>query len=190
MQNHASNQSIARRGLWVSFIFALAAMTTTTAVRAELPAALHKKVEAYKSKLSEWAANPEVIKAVNRANTKGAGDMTNAAWNQMNDKDPAVAGFLNSMAGEMCREWETKDRNIGKVYLRDKNGNLVAGSNKPFLFNNGNRPPFKNAVGGNVWAENDVKTDPTTLVKSVQVSAPIKDHGKVIGVIQTSVIAD
>ena len=64
---------------------------------------------------------------------------------------------------------------------------VAAGSGtKPLLFNNVNRPPFVNAMKGNVWSASEAKPDPTTQRLAVQVSAPIKDGAKVIGVIHTA----
>jgi hypothetical protein len=57
------------------------------------------------------------------------------------------------------------------------------------LYNNANRPPFKNGLAG-AWNDNVVKPDPTTQKKTVQVSVPVVDGGKNIGVLQTAVVAE
>lgn len=149
------------------------------------------KVEQYKKKLQEWAANPVFITAVKEANAKGGmvAGMTNAKWDELNEHDSVVKGLQTSAAGKLLSKLE-EDKGISKLYLRDEKGNLVAGSNKPLLFNNAARGPFKNAIGGKVFSENEAKTDPTTQEKSVQASAPIMDGGKPIGVIHTAVSAN
>lgn len=149
------------------------------------------KVETYKKKLQEWAANPTVVAAVKEANAKGGAipGMTNSKWDELADTDPAVKGLQTSALGKYLSKLE-EDKGINKLYVRDEKGNLVAGSSKPLLFNNAARPPFKNAIAGKVFSEAEAKTDPTTQEKSVQASAPIMDGGKPIGVIHTAVSAN
>jgi hypothetical protein len=148
------------------------------------------KVDTYKKKLVEWAATPAVVAAVKESNAKGGlvAGMTNAKWDELADSDPVVKGFQTNVVGKLLSKWE-EDKTLDKLYVRDEKGNLVAGSNKPLLYNNGNRPPFKNGLAG-AWNDNVVKPDPTTQKKTVQVSVPVVDGGKNIGVLQTAVVAE
>jgi C4-dicarboxylate-specific signal transduction histidine kinase len=148
-------------------------------------------VDQYKKKLTEWAANPGLIAAVKDANAKGglAPGMTNPKWDDLKDTDPVVTGFQSSEASKYLKTLEA-DKGINKLYARDQHGNLVAGSNKPALFNNAARPPFKNAMEGKAYADSEVKEDPTTRKRSVQVSVPIMSEGKPIGVLHTAVNAN
>jgi len=158
---------------------------------AEVPAALQPKVEKYKKQLTEWAAAPAMVAAVRDANAKGGagGGMTNAKWNDLEDKDPAVAATLTGPVASQIIKWE-EDKNINKLFLRDLKGNLIAGSSKALLFNNASRAPIVNALKGAAWSDSDVKPDPSTQIKSVQISTPVLDGGKVIGVLHASVTAD
>lgn len=163
-------------------VFALAAQADP--VTPEMQGAVDK----YKSKLVEWAANPTIVAAVKESNAKGglAPGMTNAKWDELGDKDPVVAGFQNSPAGKLVSKWE-EDKNLGKLNVRDEKGNLVAASSsaKPLLYNNASRAPFANGLKG-AWSANEAKPDPTTQRKSVQISAPVLDGGKAIGVLHSS----
>lgn len=160
------------------------------AARAELPADVKAKVETYKKKLVEWGANPAIVKAVKEANAKGGAipGMTNAKWDELAANDPQVTALLGSAASKQVAQWEA-DKNISKLFVRDEKGNAVAASSKPLLFNNASRPPFKAAIKGEVYHADEVKPDPTTQVKSVQISAPVLDGGKPIGVIHSAVTA-
>lgn len=171
--------------LLVGTVMAFSAMTDA---RAELPADVQAKAETYKKKLVEWAANPAVVAAVKESNSKGglAAGMTNAKWDELAEGDPIVKGFQTSAAGKLVHGWE-EDKTINKLYVRDEKGNLVAGSNKPLLYNVGSRAPFTAAMKGSTWNAGEVKPDPTTQVKSVQISAPVLDGGKPIGVIHSAV---
>ena len=150
---------------------------------------LQTKVDKYKQKLVEWAADPAIVSAVKDANSKGAlAGMTNSKWLEVADKDPVAQGYSNSKAGGLVKKWE-EDKEINKLVVRDEKGNLVAASTKPLLYNNAVRPVYLNAMKGQPWAANSVLPDPTTQIKSVQASAPVMDGGKVIGVIHVGITA-
>lgn len=147
------------------------------------------KVDKYKQKLVEWAATPALVEAVKAANVGGGlAGMTNAKWEELPDADPKVAAILSSPASKQLAKWE-EDKTINKLFLRDDKGNLVAGSSKTFLYNNSARPAFQNAIKGQAWAAGEVKPDPTTQIPSVQISAPVMDGGKPIGVLHSAVSA-
>lgn len=177
----------------VSLMAAIVAIGASFAVlpaRADLSPDVRAKVERYKAKLSEWAHNNVLVAAVREANARGAMlGMTNSKWNDLAETDPTVVGYQNNPAGRLLRSLDD-DKGISKLYLRDAKGNLVAGSNKPILYNNGNRAPFFEAFKGAPFYAAEVKPDTTTQIKGVQLSVPVMDKGKPIGVLQTSVVVD
>jgi hypothetical protein len=169
-------------------LFACASVSSFAAE--PLSASVQARVDKYKQKLVEWAADPVVVSAVKEANTKGAlSGMTNSKWLEVDDKAPTSQAFITSKAGSLVKKWE-EDKDINKLVVRDEKGNLVAASTKPLLYNNAVRPVYINAIKGQVWAADKVLPDPTTQVKSVQASAPVMDSGKVIGVIHVGVTVD
>jgi hypothetical protein len=173
-------------------VVAVVALGWATNVSAEpISPEIQAKVEQYKKKLTEWAANPVLVEAVKSSNAKGGlvPGMKNLGWADLKDSDPVVKGFQGSEAGKYLKDMEA-DPGINKLYARDEKGNLVAGSSKPAIYNNANRGPFKGAIVGKAWADSEVKEDTTTLKKSVQVSVPIMSDGKTIGVLHTAVNAD
>lgn len=149
---------------------------------------MQSKVDKYKQKLVEWAGNATIVAAVKEANTKGPiAGMSNAKWDELSEKDPQVTSIQSHAAGKLVREWE-KDKALGKVFARDDKGNIVAASAKPLLYNNASKPPFMTAIKGQTFHSPEMKPDPTTQEKSVQIAAPILDGGKVIGVLHASVV--
>lgn len=158
---------------------------------AALPADMQAKVETYKKKLVDWAANPVIVKAVKEANAKGGmlPGMTNGKWDELADNDPAVTGILATPASKLVKQWEA-DKGINKLFVRDEKGNMVAGSGKSLIYNAAARPPVKEAMKGKAWNADEIKPDPTTQIKSIHVSAPVMDGGSVIGVIHTAVTAE
>lgn len=158
---------------------------------AALPDSLEAKVELFKKKLVDWAAHPTIVKAVKDSNAKGGllAGMTNGKWDALADNDPLVMGILSSPASKQVIQWEA-DKGINKLFVRDEKGNMVAGSAKSLIYNAAARPPFKEAMKGKPWNADEIKPDPTTQIKSVHVSAPVLDGGKVIGVIHSAVTAE
>jgi hypothetical protein len=152
---------------------------------------MQAKVETYKKKLVDWAANPVIVKAVKEANAKGGmiAGMTNGKWDEIADTDPAVTGILATPASKLVTQWEA-DKGINKLFVRDAKGNMVAGSGKSLIYNAAARPPVKEAMKGKAWSADEIKPDPTTQIKSIHVSAPVMDGGAVIGVIHTAVTAE
>lgn len=173
---------------WVAMALAFGSTATTAN---ELPAPLQAKVEKYKKQLVEWAAHPTMVAAVKEANAKGGpiAGMNNAKWNDLDEKDPVVTASLTSPAGNLIRKWED-DKNINKLFLRDQKGQLIAGSSKSLLYNASARPSFQQAMKGQAWGDKEIKPDPTTQIKSVQISAPVLDGGTPIGILHSSVTAE
>ena len=90
----------------------------------------------------------------------------------------------SSAAGKLVTKGEGEDKALNKLNLRDEKGNLAAfssSSGKPLLYNNAARPPFKGGLAG-AWTDKEIKPDPTTQKKSVQIAAPVLDGGKAAGV--------
>ncbi|HYD61237.1 MAG TPA: hypothetical protein VEC35_12810 [Noviherbaspirillum sp.] len=174
---------------------AFAAMMLTCACTAAFSAepispALQAKVDKYKQKLAQWAADPAIVAAVKEANAKGPlAGMTNSKWQEVEDKDPVARAFITNKAGSLVTKWE-EDKEINKLVVRDEKGNLVAASTKPLLYNNAVRPVYINGMKGQPWAASNVAPDPTTQIKSVQASAPVLDAGKVIGVIHVGITTE
>jgi hypothetical protein len=156
---------------------------------AQVPAGVQAKVDAYKKKMVDWAATPMLVKAAKDANAKGSGGMGNAKWEELADSDPAVKATMSGPVSEQLRNWEA-DKGINKLYLRDEKGNVVAGVSRTLLFNAANRPHIAAALKGQVAQGQDVKPDPSTQIKSVQLAVPVMDGGKVVGVLHTAVNAE
>lgn len=164
-------------------------MLAPLAAHAALPTEVQTKVDSYKKKMVDWAANPAVVKAVKEANAKGAAPgMNNAKWEELPDSDPLVQATLTAPVSQQLKKWE-EDKGINKLYLRDQKGNVVAGVARTLLFNAASRPHIATALKGEVAQSQDIKPDPSTQVKSVQLAVPVLDGGQVIGVLHTAISA-
>ena len=164
------------------------AMFASSQAMAELSADVQAKVKTYQDKLAGWAKDPDIIDAINRMNTQKS-SMDNASWKTLPETDPAVASHLSSSAAKKLSKWKHEEA-LGKLFIRDKSGNFVAGSNKPAIYNISDRPPFKNAINGKAWSAKKAKQDPTTKKSSVQLSFPVVSGGENIGIIHTAILLE
>lgn len=176
------------------YIFALSvifAIVSANISAADLPTAVKTKIETYRVKLVQWATSPLVVNAVKEANTKGGPlpGMTNAKWDDLPDSDPQVQSLLKSPLSQQLSKWE-EDKNINKLFVRDSKGNMVGGSTKTLIFNASARATVKQALTGQIYIADEIKPDPTTQVKSVQLAVPVLDGGKAIGVLHTAISAE
>lgn len=180
-----------KRPMLVAVLMAAVFSLQASSALADLPADIAAKVEVYKKKLVDWAANPTIVQAVKDANAKGGliPGMTNGKWDELAENDPQVTATLITPASKLVKQWEA-DKGINKLFVRDAKGNMVAGSGKSLVYNAAARPPVKEAMKGKPWNASEIRPDPTTQIKSVHVSAPILDGGTVIGVIHTAVTAE
>lgn len=183
-------RSYAKQLAFMLLAAAVMALPAMTAHANAIDPALAGKVETYKKKLVEWAADPVVVNAVKEANAKGGiPGMDNAKWEGLSESDPLVTATQSNEAGKLMKKLEADNKELVKLYVRAAQGHLVAASNKPLIYNVSSRPPFKAAIGGEPWSAKEVKPDPATEIKSVQIAVPILDGGKVIGVLHSAVIA-
>lgn len=171
----------------------ISAIVSTSVYADPISAEVQSKVDKYKKLLVEWAANPQVVAAVKDSNSKGGiAGMSNAKWDDLADTDAVITGLKQNAASQQISKWEGDNKTLDKLNLRDEKANLVAfssNSGKPILYNNANRPPFQNGLKG-AWSASEVKPDPTTQKKTVQISAPVMDGGKAIGVLHSAVSAE
>lgn len=171
--------------LSISAIF----LVTSTAAMAELSADTKSKVQTYQDKLATWAQDADVISAIKEMNAETMNSMNNKDWKALTSNDPIVEKYISNPAGKKLSTWQ-KDKALGKLFIRDQNGNFVAGSKKPAIFNISDRAPFKQAIQGKKWNSKKAKKDPTTNLSSIQLSHPVVSEGKNIGIIHTAIILE
>lgn len=168
-------------------------VTSTTLLAAPFTPSLQSQVDRYKKILADWASDPSIIAAVRSSNASGGAiyGMSNSKWTYLDANDPMVTQFRTNQTASLIMKWENTHQNvISSVYLRDIQGNLVASSRaKPPAYNNKTKLPFEMAMKGLAWAANEIESDAGTQVRGVEVSVPILDNGKPIGIMHTTVIA-
>ena len=147
---------------------------------------MQPKIDAYKKQMLVWAADPQIIKAVKEANAKGPlPQMGNAKWRELKEKDPVVMALVDNAAGKRMTKWLNDDpKHINKIVLSGDKSHRVAFTSMPAVYIGKGKPNFDTSYhDGKVWQQGESKPDPSTNIDSVQISAPVKDGGKVIGVL-------
>ena len=159
---------------------------------ADITPAMQPKIDKYKQQAAQWAADPLIVAAVKEANAKGPiPGMGNAKWRELKETDPVVTGFITNPAGQKLTQWMNADANgINKIVLSGTKSQRVAFTSMPAIYLGKGKPNFDEAAGGKVWQQGESKPDPSTNIDTVQIAAPVKDGGNVIGVLLVSLTAD
>jgi len=152
---------------------------------------MQPKIDAYKKQAATWAADPAIIKAVKDSNAQGPiSGMGNAKWRELKETDPVVTGFITSPTGQMLMKWwKADEKGINKIVLSGNKSHRVAFTDMPAIYIGKGKPNFDEAFDGKVWQQGETKPDPSTNIESVQIAAPVKDGGNVIGVLLVSLTA-
>jgi len=155
----------------------------------EITPKMQLKIDVYKKKAVEWAAQAKIIEAVKESNAKGP-MMANAKWRELKDTDPVVQGLIVSPTGQLLTQWMNADANgINKIVLSGDKSHRVAFTSMPAIYIGKNKPNFDEAFGGKVWQQDESKPDPSTSIDTVQIASPVKDGDKIIGVLLVSLTA-
>lgn len=158
----------------------------------DITAKMQPKIDTYKKQATAWAADPSIVQAVKDANAKGPiPGMGNAKWRELKETDPTVTAFVTSATGKLLTKWMDADaKGINKIVLSGDKSQRVAFTSMPAIYIGKGKPNFDESMSGKVWQQGESKPDPSTNIDTVQISAPVKDGGKVIGVLLVSLTAD
>ena len=154
---------------------------------------MQSKIDQYKQQAAAWASDPLVVQAVKEANANGPiAGLGNAKWRELKESDAVVTGFINNPAGQLLtKRMNTEAQSINKIVLSGDKSQRVAFTSMPAIYIGKGKPNFDTSMNdGKVWQQDESKPDPSTNIDTVQISAPVKDGGKVIGVLLVSLTAD
>lgn len=158
----------------------------------DVTAQMQPRIDAYKKKIQEWAAHPELVKNVKEANAKGpVPGMANAKWRELKENDPAVENFVKNPVGQLVTKWMNEDaKGINKVVVSGDKSQRIGFTSMPAIYIGKGRPNFDTSFDeGKVWQQAQIQPDPSTQIPTVQISAPVRDGGKTIGVLLVSLTA-
>ena len=152
---------------------------------ADITFKMQPTIDVYKKQAAAWAANPAIVKAVKESNAQGPiPGLANAKWRELKETDPIVTGHMTSPTGQMLiKWWKADEKGINKIVLSGNKSHRVAFTDMPAIYIAKGKPNFDEAFDGNLWQQGESKPDPSTQIDSVQIAAPVKDGGEVIGVL-------
>lgn len=178
-------RSVAHMGVLLAFLFA------GNGWAGDVTPKMQPGIDAYKKQAVAWAADPLIVKAVKESNARGPIPMMgNAKWRELKESDPVVKGMVDNPAGQLLTRWMDADaKGINKIVLSGDKSHRVAYTSMPAIYIGKGKPNFDEAFAGKVWQQGESKPDPSTNIDSVQIAAPVKDGGKVIGVLLVSLTA-
>ena len=160
------------------------------AIAGDITPKMQKKIDEYKKHAATWAADPLLVKAVKEVNAQGPiAGMGNAKWRELKETDPTVQAFVTNPAGQLLTKWMNTDKGINKIVLSGNKSQRVAFTSMPAVYIGKGKPNFDEAFEGKLWHQGESKPDPSTNIDTVQIAAPVKDGGHVIGVLLVSLTA-
>lgn len=164
---------------------------TGAAMAGDITPKMQKNIDGHKKQAASWAADPMIVKTVKEANAQGPiPGMGNAKWRELKETDPIVSAFVTSATGQMLTRWMNTDaKGINKIVLSGNKSQRVAFTSMPAIYIGKGKPNFDEAFDGKLWHQGESKPDPSTNIDSVQIAAPVKDGGQVIGVLLVSLTA-
>ena len=163
-------------------------MLASTVFAGDITPKMQKKIDEYKKQAVTWAADPKLITAVREANAAGPiAGMGNAKWRELKEADPIVQAFVTSPTGQILTSWmNAVAKGINKIVLSGYKSQRVAFTSMPAIYIGKGKPNFDEAFDGKPWQQGESKPDPSTDIDTVQIAAPVKAGGEVIGVLLVS----
>lgn len=146
--------------------------------------------------LMKWGENPVIVQAVKAQNAQG---MTLEEIKSLDERwmnTPGIADFMKPYLENDCakelRKLQESAPYFAEIFVTDNQGGLVAATDKTSDYWQGDEAKFTECFKGEegVLYIADVEFDESTQTYSVQVSVPVRDEGKVIGVLVIGIDVD
>lgn len=143
-----------------------------------------------------WGENPIIVQAVKAQNAKGMTLEEIKAFDERWKATPGIADFMKPYLENECAKELQKLKEsapyFAEIFVTDNQGSLVAATDKTSDYWQGDEAKFTECFKGEegVLYIADVEFDESTQTYLVQVSVPVRDEGKVIGVIVVGIDVD
>ena len=180
-----------RNGIVIGIVASLVLLATAAPVAAlDLTPAVQAELDRLKQTAAEWAADPLIVGAVKAQNGKGpVAGMDNAKWKSIRRSDPTIQAFVQSPAGQFLKaKIQASSGTLDKAFLNAAQGEKVAFAEKTISYLHKGQEKFDVPMStGKPWQMSKQWFDESLQGFALQVSAPVMDGGKVIGVLVASV---
>ena len=146
------------------------------------------QIDTQKRTLAQWAKDPTVVAAVRSQNAKGPiPGLTNRKWRSLKLGDPTVTAFQQNPAGQLLsRKMAASKGLFNELFLCAAQGEKVAFVEKPSTYIHKGEPKFDVPMSGKPW-EGVPEFDKSSHAHAIQISTPVFDKGKPIGVLVAGV---
>ncbi len=155
----------------------------------EITPPIQKELDRHIEVVKGWAANPVIVKAVLAQNEKGPiAGMDNAKWKTVRRSDDLIKGFQTNEAGQFL--WQKCTESHGtyaEAFLSAEKGEKVAFFEKTTSYIHKGMPKFDAPFNtGKPW-QGQPEFDESSQTHQVQVSVPVVNGGRSIGVLVVGV---
>ena len=179
----------------VSMVMSLTAMsfvclaTMAHAANSEMNPAVQAELDKWKTVITEWAADPKIVKAVVKQNSKGPiPGMDNAKWKITRPSDPIVKEFQTNPASQFLKaKIEATGGTISEAFLSAARGEKVAFAEKTTSYIHQGQAKFDVPfTTGQPW-QGKVEYDESSQTYAIQLSVPVLVDGKPSGALVVGV---
>lgn len=171
--------------------FILTALTAGVGLAAgfEITPAVQAELDKQKTVIAGWAGHAVIVKAVKEQNGKGPlADMDNPKWKMMRRSDPVVKAFQDSPAGMLLKaKLDASGGLFSEAFLSGAKGEKAAFAEKTTSYIHAGQPKFDVPfTTGKSW-QGKAEFDESAQTYQIQISVPVVDGGKPIGVLVVGV---
>jgi hypothetical protein len=155
------------------------------AAEIEVTAAMQARIDEWKAKAAAWAAEKEVVEAVERQNKLGPiAEMTEEKWKATKRREPVILQFQkNKAAGLLAEKAKETEGAVSEAFVCAAAGEKVAFLEKTSSYIHKGRPKFDTPFStGKAW-QGKPEFDESTQTYAVQIAVPILSKDKPIGVL-------
>jgi hypothetical protein len=155
----------------------------------EVTPAIQAELDKQKGVIATWAAAPEVLRAVKEQNVNGPlPEMDNARWKTLRRGDLVVRGFQMNPAGRFLKaKLNESGWTYSEAFLSAAHGEKVAFVEKTTSYIHKGSAKFDVPFqSGQPW-QGEPELDDSSQMYTVQISVPVVDQGKRIGVLVVGV---
>jgi hypothetical protein len=146
---------------------------------------MQARIDEWKTKAAEWAASPDIVKAVEAENAKGPiAGMTEEKWKKTRRRDPLITAFQENQAAQVMKTKARESQGIvSEAFLSGAAGQKVAFVEKTTNYVHKGKPKFDVPfTTGKPW-QGKPEFDESTQTYAIQVSVPVLSREKPIGVL-------
>lgn len=169
-------------------IFSACVLLGTVQAADSITPAMQAAIDRQQKVIAAWAAKPALVEAVKVQNKKGPlPGMDNAKWAALKPDAPVVIAFEKCPAGKwLARKVRATHGIFCEAFLNGTKGEKVAFAAKPTSYIHAGQPKFDVPMKGRAW-QGEPAHDISSNTYAVQISTPVLDDGKPIGVLVASI---